>query len=479
MPGGVAVRRLCVLAVLASLSVAATTGLLRPPPSSDKPVALGVQSATAAEVEVPELPDSVQAPASVTHHVRPDLGGLGVVTDASFATVDAIPGRALVAYQRAETVIRMADPSCNLSWQLIAAIGKVESNHGRFAGSLMTADGVVHPAIYGPQLTGKGATSRIDDTDAGLLDGDQRFDRAVGPMQFIPSTWTVVGVDADGDGRRDPQDVDDASLATAVYLCSGDDDLATRAGQRNAVLRYNHSKAYVGLVLRIMMGYLHADLSLFRVIGGPGYTTTLPPSSFGPGDPTPEAQPTFEAVPSPTPTGTSTPEPSDSPTPTATASPTGSGPAATTRPTPSGAPTSGAPTSGSTPSDTAPSNSAPSDTPPTATDAPTDSPTTTATETPTQPSESPTTSPPTGEPTDVPSNPGDPAIPQELLDAWTSCLDAGVDAADRATMTACLVEATGLPADDPALLALLADPPVTPPVPTQSVTQPRRRRRSA
>ena len=94
----------------------------------------------------------------------------------------------------------------------------------------MTADGVVHPAILGPRLTGHGATSRIDDTDAGLLDGDQRFDRAVGPMQFIPSTWTVVGVDADGDGRRDPQDIDDASLATAVYLCSGTDDLATRRG---------------------------------------------------------------------------------------------------------------------------------------------------------------------------------------------------------------------------------------------------------
>ena len=49
-------------------------------------------------------------------------------------------------------------------------------------------------------------------------------------MQFIPSTWQVVKVDADGDNKRNPQDIDDAALATAVYLCSGKDNLATRAG---------------------------------------------------------------------------------------------------------------------------------------------------------------------------------------------------------------------------------------------------------
>ena len=109
----------------------------------------------------------------------------------------------------------------------MAAIGKVESNHGRFGGAMMTDDGVVHPAILGPRLTGSPGTSSILDTDAGLLDGDQQVDRAVGPMQFIPSTWTVVGVDADGDGRRDPQDIDDAALAAAVYLCGGGRDLSS------------------------------------------------------------------------------------------------------------------------------------------------------------------------------------------------------------------------------------------------------------
>jgi membrane-bound lytic murein transglycosylase B len=122
------------------------------------------------------LPGLVRAPASVTDRIRDELPGLGVVLDARYAALEAIPVRALSAYQRAETVMSSADPSCHVSWQLIAAIGKVESNHGRFGGALMTADGVVHPAILGPRLTGHQQTSRISDTDAGRLDGDTTYD---------------------------------------------------------------------------------------------------------------------------------------------------------------------------------------------------------------------------------------------------------------------------------------------------------------
>ena len=125
----------------------------------------------------------------------------------------------------------------------------------RHAGSRLNANGVAKPAILGPRLDGSHETARLRDSDAGLLDGDQRFDRAVGPMQFIPSTWAEVGVDADGDGRRNPQDVDDAALAAAVYLCSGGEDLSTDEGRRSAVHRYNHSDAYVDLVLRVMAAY--------------------------------------------------------------------------------------------------------------------------------------------------------------------------------------------------------------------------------
>jgi hypothetical protein len=177
------------------------------------------------------------------------------------ASTNAIPSAALAAYQRAETVINAADKSCNLTWQLIAAIGRVESNHGRFGGNVLDDDGVANPGIYGKALNGKRGTKAINDTDAGQFDNDTVWDRAIGPMQFIPSTWSVVGVDADNDGSRNPQDIDDAALATAVYLCSGKDDLSTVMGQRAAVYRYNNSQSYVDLVLSIMNAYLEGEFT--------------------------------------------------------------------------------------------------------------------------------------------------------------------------------------------------------------------------
>ena len=157
------------------------------------------------------------------------------------ASTSGIPDAALAAYQRAETVINAADKSCNISWQLIAAIGRVESDHGRVNGNTLDDEGLATPGIYGIPLDGTHNTAVIRDTDAGQYDDDARWDRAVGPMQFIPSTWSVVGVDGDNDGKRNPQDIDDAALATAVYLCSGNDDLSTETGRRPAIFRYNHS----------------------------------------------------------------------------------------------------------------------------------------------------------------------------------------------------------------------------------------------
>lgn len=177
------------------------------------------------------------------------------------SSTNGIPAAALAAYQRAATVINSADKACNIDWQLIAAIGRVESDHGRFGGNTLGTDGVSRPGIYGIPLDGDNNTKKITDTDAGQYDNDQVYDRAVGPMQFIPSTWSAVGVDADGDGKRDPQNINDAALASAVYLCSGKDDLGTDEGRRIAVHRYNNSDKYVDLVLRIRDAYLSGDYS--------------------------------------------------------------------------------------------------------------------------------------------------------------------------------------------------------------------------
>jgi len=256
---------------------------------------VGASTATAsAEVEPDTtLPDGstvptevIRAPASVSTAggVAPGVRGDGARV-VSTASTSGIPSAALAAYQRAETVINAADKSCHLSWQLIAAIGRVESDHGRTNGNTLDAKGVARPGIYGVALDGSHGTSRITDTDAGQYDSDARFDRAIGPMQFIPSTWSVVGVDADGDGERNPQDVDDAALATAVYLCSGNDDLATPAGQRGAVYRYNHSSSYVDLVLSIMAAYLDGDfMSVPNGTTSAGYLVPAPaqPAKNGP-----------------------------------------------------------------------------------------------------------------------------------------------------------------------------------------------------
>jgi len=183
---------------------------------------------------------------SAANHIRP-----AIVSNVSAA---GIPAAALAAYQRAATIVDDADPQCRLDWPLLAAIGRVESDHGRAGGSRLTSSGVARPAILGPVLTGKHRTSRVADTDHGRYDGDTRYDRAVGPLQFLPSTWAIVGVDADGDGKRDPQDINDAALGAAVFLCSGS-ELSDAAGQRAALFRYNHSRSYVATVLDVAAAY--------------------------------------------------------------------------------------------------------------------------------------------------------------------------------------------------------------------------------
>ena len=243
-------------------------------------------SASADTKHPPRLPDgssvpgsAIKSPASVSQpgEIAPGVPSGSAGSLLAGASTSGIPAAALAAYQRAAQVIDAADTSCNIDWTLIAAIGRVESNHGRYGGNTLGEDGVSHPGIYGIPLDGSNGTQKIGDTDAGQFDDDPIYDRAVGPMQFIPSTWSVVGVDGDGDGRRNPQDIDDAALATAVYLCSGDEDLGTDAGRQAAVYRYNHSREYVDLVLSIMAAYAGGDYS--SVPTSSAATTTFAPAS--------------------------------------------------------------------------------------------------------------------------------------------------------------------------------------------------------
>ncbi|GAA1604463.1 MULTISPECIES: lytic transglycosylase domain-containing protein [Kribbella] len=197
-------------------------------------------------------PANVPVPGTVGPGVDPGEQPNQVVSGLSG---NGIPNAALKAYSRAQQLLAQADPGCHLPWTLVAAIGRVESNHGRFGGNSLNSKGVAVPGIYGPRLDGSAGTAKIADTDAGAFDGDGAFDRAVGPMQFIPSTWRAVGVDGDADGVRNPQDINDAALSTGVYLCSGNTDLSKASDLNAAVLRYNHSQQYADLVISIAKAY--------------------------------------------------------------------------------------------------------------------------------------------------------------------------------------------------------------------------------
>jgi hypothetical protein len=333
-------------------------------------------------LNIPTGPPLVSPPTSATP------GGPSVSLPVSSA---GLPATVLAAYQRAEASVAASNPGCHLPWQLLAAIGQVESGQARHGS--VDADGTTYAPILGPVLNGDGFAN-ISDTDGGRYDGDAVHDRAVGPMQFIPSTWEHWGADGNGDGVADPDNVYDAALAAAHYLCADGRDLAVPRDMDRAILGYNHSQAYLDLV---RSWYDHF------VQGG---AVTVPDRPGTPGHPgvpvtTPGAPPSPSGTPSASPTP---PRPS---APGRTPGPTVSRPPGTPPSRPGHLPTTGGPstppsTTPTGPTTTPPPTADPTD-PPTAPGCPTPSPTPTPSEsvTPT-PTDTPT-DPPTGDPCGTPA----------------------------------------------------------------------------
>ena len=105
-----------------------------------------------------------------------------------------------------------AAPTCpSLRWTLLAAVGQIESGHGR---------------NEGPSSAG-----------------------AIGPMQFMPATFRSYAVDGDHDGLLDAWDPQDAVFTAARYLCVSGAGTGGAAGVQQALLAYNHAQWYVDLVL--------------------------------------------------------------------------------------------------------------------------------------------------------------------------------------------------------------------------------------
>jgi membrane-bound lytic murein transglycosylase B len=157
-----------------------------------------------------------------------------------------IPGVMLSAYQHVERTMAQTHPGCHLSWTTLGGIGKIESGHA--SGGRVDAVGNTIGSILGPQLNGSPGMAAIADTDQGMLDADPGWDRAVGPMQFIPASWRSYGA-------GNPNNIYDSALAAGRYLCAGGTDLSDPAQQAVALFRYNHSVTYVSNVLLWEAGY--------------------------------------------------------------------------------------------------------------------------------------------------------------------------------------------------------------------------------
>lgn len=168
---------------------------------------------------------------------------LGLVDGVDFSLV------ALDAYHRAAAGLATDEPACGLRWWALAGISRVEGRHGTYGGASLDERGDTTKRIIGIQLNGANDTRVVPDTDRGALDGDPAYDRAVGPMQFIPGTWSRFATDGNGDGEASPFNLYDAARAAARYLCRASHGLDGDDGLRRAYLAYNSSLPYAESVL--------------------------------------------------------------------------------------------------------------------------------------------------------------------------------------------------------------------------------------
>ena len=173
-----------------------------------------------------------------------------------------IPLVAYDAYRSASQAAPGITESCRVDWAVVAGIAQVESRHGRIdPDHELAANGDVEPPIRGRALDGTRGTQTIADTDDGELDGDATWDRAMGPLQFIPTTWRELGRDGDEDGTADPDNLFDASLTAVAHLCLREPgDYGDRGELRRALIAYNASGRYADDVLGWIDRYRSAPI---------------------------------------------------------------------------------------------------------------------------------------------------------------------------------------------------------------------------
>lgn len=205
------------------------------------------------------VPTTAALPPTRTQEASRSSNGRVLVDPAWVTTVAAkagIPAPALRAYADAEIRLKREQPRCHLGWNTLAGIGWIESQHGTLGGRTLRNDGYSIPTtILGPALNGQKFAAIRSTPSSAQWHGDRTWEHAVGPLQFLASTWDRWGADGDGDGRSDPRDIDDAALAAGRYLCADDHDLATDSGWTRAVHSYNHDDQYVANVASAANSY--------------------------------------------------------------------------------------------------------------------------------------------------------------------------------------------------------------------------------
>lgn len=205
------------------------------------------------------------------------LVGVGAVAATTLQTIDVplltgrIPRVAYEAYRAASDQASSVTATCAVHWTVIAGIAQVESRHGQMdEAHRLTSEGDVEPPIRGRLLDGSGGTQTIPDTDGGSLDGDATWDRAVGPLQFIPTTWAELGRDGNADGVADPDNLHDAALTAVAHLCLREPgDYTRRHELRRALIAYNASGRYADDVLDWIERYRDAPLEDVVETAGP------------------------------------------------------------------------------------------------------------------------------------------------------------------------------------------------------------------
>lgn len=175
------------------------------------------------------------------------------------APVTGIPVRALEAYAVAQAEMAYELPACHLTWVTLAGIALVESQHGTMQGRTLLPNGYPSTPIIGPPLNGAPGQRSVAATPAGIhMDGDPVWDHAIGPFQFIPSTWVSWASDGEGKGSADPQNIDDAAMSAGRYLCAGGHDLTKGPDWLAAITSYNNVPWYAQQVYAGAQAYTRA-----------------------------------------------------------------------------------------------------------------------------------------------------------------------------------------------------------------------------